>query len=103
MAPDLWFSSSPILSIFLFIYLFIYVQSISLTHTLSFPPLNLSIHLIDEFISIYPFQGTQLVRVLEGLETALFKQFFSAWNETGEEGAYTPSRWIDRKMYYFEF
>merc|ERR1712107_687630 len=34
----------------------------------------------------------QLVRVLEGLETAIFKQFFSVWNELDEEAGYPESK-----------
>ena len=38
------------------------------------------------------------MRVLEGLETALFKQFFDAWNEREGEEDYSPSHVAEWKI-----
>jgi len=35
---------------------------------------------------------SRIVRIPEGLETAIFKQLFAAWNEVDEDGGYTDSR-----------
>jgi len=35
---------------------------------------------------------TAIVRIHEGLETAIFKQLFAAWNEVDEDAGYTDSR-----------
>jgi len=43
-------------------------------------------------------KNVQLVRVLEGLETAVFKQFFNVWNELDEDSQFSDSRVAEWKI-----